>query len=241
MVLPRWRRKIRPDLRRVPAGRAHALPSPSRPSEQADWLLSAELALKGPIIHVDRRLANRTRTYPANIDRAAVRRRLDPIRGEDLKSSTQRLHRDLLDTRDVGRPDGGAGSLLQMGSASLHDGGNRPPGPRSGRADAASTRSTIVTPVRPITGRQSLVGQPGKLEAIRAYGFRNPWRFQFDSVTAGSTAAMWATSAGEEVNRIAKGGNYDWPLKEGQRRPRATTCLSCVNPSGVDGGGQTKA
>ena len=50
----------------------------------------------GPIIHVDRRLANRTRSYPVNIDRAAARRRLDPIRGEDLKSSTQRLHRDLL-------------------------------------------------------------------------------------------------------------------------------------------------
>jgi hypothetical protein len=65
-------------------------------SEQADWLLSAELALMGPIIHVGRRLATRTRTYPRVVDRAAFRRRLDPIRGEDLKSSTRRLHRDLL-------------------------------------------------------------------------------------------------------------------------------------------------
>ena len=72
--------------------RSHRL----RPSEQTDWLLSAELALLGPIIHLDRRLANRTRAYPANVDRAAIRRRLDPIRGEELKSSTQRLHRDLL-------------------------------------------------------------------------------------------------------------------------------------------------
>ena len=72
--------------------RSHRL----RPSEQTDWLLSAELALMGPIIHVDRRLANRTRAYPATVDRAAFRRRLDPIRGEKLKSSTQRLHRDLL-------------------------------------------------------------------------------------------------------------------------------------------------
>ena len=71
-------------------------PIASVASEQTDWLLSAELALIGPIIHVDRRLANRTRSYPVNIDRAAVRRRLDPIRGEELKSSTQRLHRDLL-------------------------------------------------------------------------------------------------------------------------------------------------
>ena len=63
-------------------------------SEQADWLLSAELALMGPIIHVDRRLATRTRSY--RVDRVALRRRLDPIRGDDLKSSTRRLRRDLL-------------------------------------------------------------------------------------------------------------------------------------------------
>ena len=66
------------------------------PSEQADWLLSAELALMGPIIHVDRRLATRTRSYPVKVDRVALRRRLDPIRGDDLKSSTRRLRRDLL-------------------------------------------------------------------------------------------------------------------------------------------------
>ena len=67
-----------------------------RPSEQTDWLLSAELALMGPIIHVHRTLANRMRAYPAKVDRAAFRRRLDPNHGEELKSSTQRLHRDLL-------------------------------------------------------------------------------------------------------------------------------------------------
>ena len=68
-----------------------------RASEQSDWLLSAELSLIGPIIHVDRRLANRTRSHPVNINRAAFRRRLDSVRGEQLKSSTRRLHRDLLE------------------------------------------------------------------------------------------------------------------------------------------------
>ena len=42
-----------------------------RPSERADWLLSAELAIMGPILHVEERLANRTRAYPVAIDRAA--------------------------------------------------------------------------------------------------------------------------------------------------------------------------
>jgi glycosyltransferase involved in cell wall biosynthesis len=73
--------------------RSHRL----RASEQTDWLLCAELALMGPIIHTDKRLANRTRSYPVNIDRAAVRRRLDSIRREHLKSSTRRLHHDLLE------------------------------------------------------------------------------------------------------------------------------------------------
>ena len=51
-------------------------PISSVPRERTDWLLSAELALLGPIIHVDKRLANRTREYPRVVDQAAVRRRL---------------------------------------------------------------------------------------------------------------------------------------------------------------------
>jgi len=66
-----------------------------RPSERTDWLLSAELALMGPIIHVEKRLANRTRSYPVGIDRAAFRRRLDPVRGEQLRTSPRRLYREL--------------------------------------------------------------------------------------------------------------------------------------------------
>ena len=71
--------------------RARAL----RPSERTDWLLSAELAVMGPIIHVHQRLANRRRDYPVGIDRAAFRRRLDPARGEQLKTSPRRLYREL--------------------------------------------------------------------------------------------------------------------------------------------------
>ena len=71
--------------------RSHRL----RPSERTDWLLSAELALKGPILHLDERLANRTRTYPVGIDRAALRRRLDPSRVEQLRTSPGRLYSEL--------------------------------------------------------------------------------------------------------------------------------------------------
>ena len=44
----------------VPARTAYARPPPS-PVGHLDWLLSAELALMGPIINVDKRLANRSR------------------------------------------------------------------------------------------------------------------------------------------------------------------------------------
>jgi glycosyltransferase involved in cell wall biosynthesis len=66
-----------------------------RPSERTDWLLSAELALIGPITHIDELLAHRTRTYLVGVDRTEFRRRLDPAQVERLKTSPARLCRDL--------------------------------------------------------------------------------------------------------------------------------------------------
>jgi glycosyltransferase involved in cell wall biosynthesis len=77
--------------RREYLDRAH----PLRPSERADWLLGAELALMGPIVHVHERLANRSRDYPGGVDRAAFRRRLDPLRADQLRSTPRRLYREL--------------------------------------------------------------------------------------------------------------------------------------------------
>jgi glycosyltransferase involved in cell wall biosynthesis len=77
--------------RRDSLTRAH----PLRPSERTDWLLAAELALLGPIIHVNERLVNRTRTYSRGVDQAAFRRRLDPVRAEQLRTSPRRLYREL--------------------------------------------------------------------------------------------------------------------------------------------------
>ena len=66
-----------------------------RPSERTDWLLCAELALMGPIIHVDERLANRTRAYPS----ASIEPRSGvgsiPLRAEQLRTSPRRLYREL--------------------------------------------------------------------------------------------------------------------------------------------------
>lgn len=65
-----------------------------RPNERTDWLLSTELALMGPILHVGDLLAHRTK--PAIVrDRAAFRRRLDPRAAEKIRTSATGLSREL--------------------------------------------------------------------------------------------------------------------------------------------------
>lgn len=58
---------------------------------------------------------------------------------------------------------------------------------------------------------------------IFAWGFRNPWRFSFDP--AGN---LWVGDVGqnevEEVDRVERGGNYGWNLKEGTHCYAETPC-----------------
>jgi len=63
-------------------------------SERTDWLICTELALLGPIIHVNERLSNRTKDFVRGVDRAAFRHRLDPARAEQLRTSAGGLYRE---------------------------------------------------------------------------------------------------------------------------------------------------
>jgi glucose/arabinose dehydrogenase len=55
----------------------------------------------------------------------------------------------------------------------------------------------------------------GYQEEIYAYGFRNPWRFSFDS----PTGRLWVADVGqnqrEEIDLVGKGKNYGWNIMEG--------------------------
>ena len=56
---------------------------------------------------------------------------------------------------------------------------------------------------------------PAALGEFWAHGLRNPFRLAFDR----STGELWAGDVGstvwEEVNRITRGGNYEYPFREG--------------------------
>jgi glucose/arabinose dehydrogenase len=71
------------------------------------------------------------------------------------------------------------------------------------------------------------VNVPDAINEIYAFGLRNPWRFSFDM----GTGALYVGDVGqndlEEVNRIVKGGNYGWRIKEGTK---------FFNPNGNDVG-----
>ncbi|EEF56975.1 PQQ-dependent sugar dehydrogenase [Pedosphaera parvula] len=56
---------------------------------------------------------------------------------------------------------------------------------------------------------------PGQLKEIYAYGMRNPYRFSFDHVTGDLIHSDVGQNNVEEIDRIVMGGNYGWPIKEG--------------------------
>jgi uncharacterized repeat protein (TIGR03806 family) len=87
------------------------------------------------------------------------------------------------------------------------------------------TNPFAANAVCPAAGRAS-----GECPEIYAYGFRNPWRWNFDR----DNGELWLADVGqslwEEVNQVALGGNYGWRCREGAHdfNPSTPGCSSGV-------------
>jgi glucose/arabinose dehydrogenase len=55
----------------------------------------------------------------------------------------------------------------------------------------------------------------GQVPETYAYGFRNPYRFSFDTANGQLILADVGQNTVEEIDRVVMGGNYGWAVKEG--------------------------
>src|SRR5262249_42568318 len=55
----------------------------------------------------------------------------------------------------------------------------------------------------------------GQAPEIYAYGFRNPYRFSFDITSGSLIVGDVGQNTVEEVDSVVRGGNFGWPIKEG--------------------------
>jgi glucose/arabinose dehydrogenase len=66
-----------------------------------------------------------------------------------------------------------------------------------------------------IPGDNPFVGRPGIVEEIFALGFRNPFRFSFDTATGDLYVGDVGQNDIEEIDVVVAGGDYGWNRKEG--------------------------
>ena len=136
--------------------------------------------------------------------------------------------------------DGGAADDQGIGHADGGNGQDLSPGNVLGKILRIDpTGSNSANGQYGIPADNPTVG-PDAAEEIYAYGFRNPFRFSFDT----RTGRLWAADVGqndiEEVDIVRAGGNYGWPVKEGSflfdmngDEPGFTTDFSPRRPRGL--------
>jgi glucose/arabinose dehydrogenase/plastocyanin len=57
---------------------------------------------------------------------------------------------------------------------------------------------------------------PGQVKEIYASGVRNPYRYSFDRANGELILSDVGQNNVEEIDRVVLGGNYGWPIKEGE-------------------------
>lgn len=86
------------------------------------------------------------------------------------------------------------------------------------RIDVSALTAYGIPPDNPFAN--GLDGAP----EVFAFGFRNPWRFSFDT----ATGTLWAGDVGqdrfEEIDIVTAGGNYGWRCYEGSSQFDISNC-----------------
>jgi uncharacterized repeat protein (TIGR03806 family) len=84
---------------------------------------------------------------------------------------------------------------------------------------AMKTGTYSIPADNPFVGATSFNGAAVTASKVRtefwAVGFRNPWRFTFDSATGELWVGDVGQSAREEIDLVQKGKNYGWDFREG--------------------------
>ena len=85
--------------------------------------------------------------------------------------------------------------------------------------DAGGNPRYSVPADNPWVGATQFLGAAVNSAQVRtefwAVGLRNPWRMSFDPATGTLWCADVGQGAREEVNKIVRGGNYEWGFREG--------------------------
>jgi glucose/arabinose dehydrogenase len=122
---------------------------------------------------------------------------------------------------------GDGGNANDVGASHIEPGGNAQnmttPLGKIIRIDPIDPTLTTGSPNDPSSNGQyripddnPFIGTAGALPEIWALGLRNPYRFAFDRANGELILADVGQGNIEEINRITRGGNYGWAIKEGE-------------------------
>jgi glucose/arabinose dehydrogenase len=140
--------------------------------------------------------------------------------------------------------DNGPAHVEPLGNSQVLTGGNvlgkvlridpLDPSLTTGSPNSPSANNQYRIPAdNPFTGA-------GEVREIYAYGLRNPYRFAFDRANGDLILADVGQGNIEEINRITRGGNYGWAVKEGtflfNREPPAGGSTLGANSPGAPAG-----
>jgi glucose/arabinose dehydrogenase len=120
---------------------------------------------------------------------------------------------------------GDGGNANDVGASHIEPGGNSQnlttPLGKMIRIDPVNPALTMGSPDATSTNGQYRIPADnpfmgvGEVREIYASGLRNPYRFAFDTQSGELILADVGQNNIEEINRIVKGGNYGWAVKEG--------------------------